>query len=275
MQLRIGRVWLVFMLAVGAVAALVGSAGAADVMEAPQTETYPAPTYQAPAYQAPAYPAPSSMAPLGTAVFIGGRLQDDDSFGYLGFVHAANGDLGQSGLLYRAVGGLGRYTYATSSVAGGKVDADLTSADGMLGYQWFAPSARLAAFAGFEFQNRDLSPKDPANVTRGDALGLKVQGEAETLNDMPYYGAVSASYSTANEDYNGRLRLGARYGSLVIGPELGFQGDSASDTTRYGAFIKGIPLGNLDTELSLGYADTSGRAGPDSVYLGAGLSVAF
>jgi hypothetical protein len=253
------------------VLAWAGAAAAADVMDGQRIERYQAPATLAPSSTF----TPSSFAPISTAVFFGASLKADSVFGNAGFVRAANGDLAQDGWLYRAGVGLGQYDYKTASVPTGEVDAERIQVDLALGYQWHLPTVRFALFGGVDFADRDLSPADPLNSTGGADLGAKVQGELETLPDTPYYGSAVASYSTANDDYTSRLRLGARYGELIVGPELGFQGDDVYDETRYGVFLKGFRLGALESEVFLGYADTTGLADHSRFYVGAGFSFGF
>lgn len=227
----------------------------------------------------PAPPPPPPVVPMtfspSTAVFFGGNAKEDSYFLYGGFVHALNGDLGRDGWLARIVGGFGEYDYTNVGVPGGKVDSDHTNLDLTVGYQWFLPGTRFSLYGGANRQEHDLSPNDPGNSVEGSEWGFKVQGEAETLDTSPYYGSAIAAYSTANDDYWTRFRLGTRFAGPVIGPELVLQGNDEYDEQRYGVFMKGLQLGPLSTEVSVGYADASGTTGPSSVYGSLGFSFAF
>lgn len=248
----IGRAGIVGAVALGAIATASSSAPAADLSYSP---------------------APMA-ALLSTTVFTGVTAKEDSWYAYLGGVHALNGDINQEGWLVRAFIGGGEADYSAGGALG-NVDVDLFDADAMVGYQIFEGRNRYTGYIGIHYHDTDLSPNDPANSTQGDEIGAKIQLEADSwIGDFWNLGAI-ASYSTANDAYWARARLGYDWGGgWLIGPEGVLSGDDEYDEQRIGAFISGIPVGPLNASLAVGYADTS-RSGNDSIYGSLGLSMQF
>ena len=217
-------------------------------------------------------PAPMA-ALLSTSVFTGVSAKEDSWYAYLGAVHALNGDINAEGWLVRGFIGAGETDYRAGVL--GTIDSDIFDADLMVGYQIFEGRNRYTGYIGANYHDNDLSPNDPGNSTRGDEIGAKIQLEADSwIGDLWNVGAI-VSYSTANDAYWARARLGYDWGGgWLIGPEGVLSGDDEYDEQRIGAFISGIPVGPLNASLAVGYADTS-RGGDDSIYGSLGLSMQF
>lgn len=218
---------------------------------------------------------PAPMAALvSTTVFTGITAKEDVWYAYLGGVHALNGDINQEGWLVRALIGGGEADYSAGGAIG-NVDADLFDADLMVGYQIFEGRNRYTGYVGVHYHDTDLSPNDPGNSTRGDEFGAKIQLEANSwIGDFWNLGAIG-SYSTANDAYWARARLGYDWGGgWLIGPEGVVGGDDEYDEQRIGVFVGGIQLGAINMSASVGYADTS-RSGNDSIYGTLGFSTQF
>lgn len=219
---------------------------------------------------------PPPLAPDGDtiALFFGGDIRQRSYFGYTGFVFSPFGDLSQDGILLRGVVGGGEYEYDNAGVPGGEVDGDHVTFDGTIGYQMFFDMFRASAFAGVNVQDHDHSPNDPNNSTRGTEVGFTVVGDLETLATSPFYASAQGSYSTANDTYWARGRIGLRLDQFTIGPEGLVSGNDEYDAARIGGFIM-MDLGMFNVSVSAGYADVDGSQGDDSAYGSFGVGVAF
>ena len=88
--------------------------------------------------------------------------------------------------------------------------------------------------------------------------------------------SLIASYSTANETYFVRGRLGISLGALHAGPEVAFLGDTEYDAFKAGVFLGGIQLGqSASLGFNAGYTDADGNSSRDGGYLGASMSFKF
>jgi hypothetical protein len=213
-----------------------------------------------------------AAAAESTAVYTGFEVAEDSYTLYAGAVRALNNDINTNGLLLRFSAAYGEYEYNTVAVAGGKVDIDGTSADLMLGYQWVGASSIAAAYFGVDYRDNDLTPFDPTNRTSGDEVGAKAQFELHGASGS----GLIASYSTANETYFTRGRLGVSLGALHAGPEVSFLGDKGYDAYKVGAFLGGIQLGQTSSlTINAGYMDADGNSSSDGGYLGASMSFKF
>lgn len=210
-----------------------------------------------------------------TVVFWGGNIKERAFYGYAGTVHAFNGDLSQDGLLLRGVIGYGAYEYDTGSVVGGEVDGEVTQFDATIGYQVFRGASRLSGYVGINYQDHDLSPIDLTNSTRGDEIGFLVQGEIETIASHSFYASMIANYSTANDTFWARARVGKNVGHITIGPEATLMGNKEYDGRRIGAFIGGLDLGSVNASISGGYADVDGTQGDSGAYGAIGFSIIY
>ncbi len=208
------------------------------------------------------------------ALFFGGDIRQRSYFGYTGFVFSPFGDLSQDGFLLRGVVGGGEYEYDNAGVAGGEVDADHVTFDGTVGYQMFFDMFRASVFAGVNVQDHDFSPNDPGNSTRGTEVGFTAVGELETLASSPFYANAQGSYSTANDTYWARGRVGLRWEQFVVGPEGIVSGNNEYDAARIGGFVM-MDLGMFNVSVSGGYADVDGTQSDDSAYGAFGVGVAF
>ena len=167
----------------------------------------------------------------------------DAHFFESGAIVALNRDLSRAGFVVYLSGGTGDYEYDSSTAPGGTVDADLTILDALLGYQVFTANTRFAAYAGVDWQDHDLTPKDPSNPVSGSEAGFIVRGEIETLEASPFYLSLEGFYSTAYDTYWARVRPGYRFGNTIIGPEGVFSGVDESDynAQRLGGFVS-LPI---------------------------------
>ena len=125
------------------------------------------------------------------------------------------------------------------------------------------------------FQDNDVSPDDPNNSTIGSEVGFKVQGEF-TANASKVFANFIGNYSTANDTYYTRARLGLNIANgISIGPEGSLLGNDEFDGSKIGGFISGIPLGPLSLSASAGYSEVDGIGSREGAYGGAVASFQF
>jgi hypothetical protein len=187
-------------------------------------------------------PVPSSVADVDfMTIYSGFEFVDDANFFYAGLLAALNGDLSRRGLLIQGFGGIGHYQYLNSAVSSGRVDAELTEASGLVGYQFFTGNLRFRAFGGVDWQNTNLSPPDPANPVSGSETDFVATADVETVGSNPLYFDLFGSYSITNQTYSSKARIGYNFGRVVVGPEGAFYGNENFNSQRAGAFLK-FPL---------------------------------
>lgn len=210
-----------------------------------------------------------------TVYFSGANIKEDAFYSYSGIVHALSGDLLHEGFLLRGVFGYGEYDYGNGNVVSNRIEGEVLQFDLTIGYQIYRADTRLTGYVGINYQDHDLSPQDLQNSTRGDEVGFLVQGEIETVLARSLNASMIANYSTANDTYWTRIRVGRKLDRFTIGPEVTLMGNDEYDGQRIGAFLSGFDLGFLNATVSGGYADVNGTQGDASVYGSIGFSHSF
>lgn len=193
------------------------------------------------------------------AVFSGASVSHNSWFAYTGTVVGLGTTLDKSGFLARVFAGYGKFDYATTGVAGGSVDGSATKVDLSPGYQFVLPLGTLSVYAGADYVDTSLSPGDPLNSTAGAKWGAFGQGEFATNASVPFFFGAIGKYSSANDEYWTRTRLGGRLQGLTIGPEFIAAGNVEYDEKRVGGFVSGIKIADLSVDLSAGYAWSNAR----------------
>ena len=205
-----------------------------------------------------AFLAMGSAHAADTSVFAGLSSANRSTFGYLGGVKAINHDLSQSGVLLRGLVYYGEYDYDTTAVTQGKVDGKATGAELGVGYQWANPNNRISLYASIDHQDHRLSPNDTQNSVRGGETGAAVQAEAETLNTA-WYGGLIGKYSTANDSYWVRGRVGYVFGNMALGPEAILAGNKEYDENRLGVFLNAAVSKATTLSFSVGARKSEGN----------------
>jgi len=209
-------------------------------------------------------------------VFAGADVAEKSYAVYIGGVSAWNGDLAKNGFLLRAMAIFGEYEYDTTGVATGEVNADQLGLQAGIGYQWITNSARLSLYGSVDYQDHDTDPNDISNSVNGDETGAAVQAEVETMGSPLKFGLIG-SYSSTNETYWARGRVGYAFSGFHAGPEVIFGGNQEYDENRYGLYAA-WPSGNMGFQVSGGYFDSQGDTSirnEDGAYGGVGFSLSF
>lgn len=210
-----------------------------------------------------------------TVAFAGFDGRDRTYYPYAGLIHHFNGDVLADGFLGRVFGYYSQYSYHTTGVSTGQVDAHAAAFDVMGGYQKVLDDVTLRGFLGLEYEDDHLSPNNPFDTNRGSDVGVKVQGELETNFNSPYYGSLIASFGSAKDRYWTRGRAGYDFESVIVGPEILFTGDQEHDEQRGGAFVTLKDLGPIWVSLSTGFSDTNKNRGGGSPYGTVEISTTF
>ena len=193
-----------------------------------------------------------------TVIFGGSDNTEKSNTVYLGAVKAVNGDITKNGLVVSGSATRSIYDYDTSAVAGNKVEADLTSFNALIGYQWVNHSAVVALYGGVDYQNHSLSPDDPYSLVKGKKTGGMMQ-----LEILKFSTPVDASFILkASEVFNtywARGRLGYPLKQVKAGIELTRSGNDSYDNERYGLYVNFPISRKFSLDIAAGNSNIQGK----------------
>jgi hypothetical protein len=215
-----------------------------------------------------------------TAIFLGGDGRGDMGYGYIGALHAVNGNLASDGIALRVIGLYDQYSYSTTpsvSIPGGRVNADAGAAEALIGYQKVLPAFTARIFAGLDYEGNNLRPYNKYDSNAGTSFGVRVLGQLETAYASELYGSLHAEWGSARERYWVRGRAGYNFGEVIIGPEGLITGNPVSTDHRVGGFtILRIPsLSPFELSVSAGFSRVPETRGGRSPYGTIEVSTAF
>ena len=137
-----------------------------------------------------------------------------------------------------------------------RVNGELTEPSGLLGYQVFAGNVKFSAFAGVDWQDNKLSPRDPSDTVSGSETDFIATADMETTGPKRLYLKLYGGYSIVNETYWAKGRIAYKFGAsrrFKIGPEGAFFGNENFNSQQVGAFVS-FPLAKrLDVTLAGGF----------------------
>lgn len=166
----------------------------------------------------------------------------------VGLTASGNRSLEQSGARFHVEGQMETPCCFGSSQGG----SSSTQFGGALtiGYEWITEKGSFAAYAGMNMQN---AAKYMLEVS-GSGIGLQASVDLSLNPTERFMLSASGTYSTLNNSYYSRAKAGiAIFEGVYVGPEVSFIGENTSRQQRYGAFISGISVRNLQFGLSGGY----------------------
>ena len=178
-------------------------------------------------------------------LYTGYSWANDSNFYYASLSAALNGDWSRRGFAVSLFGAWGDYSYSNSGVPGGKVDADMVEAAGLLGYYFSLGKVGLSAYAGVDWQDTRLSPNDPFNPVRGSTTDFVASAKMNIPLSKRTELKLNGGYSIVNETYWSKAKIGFKFGKarrITIGPEAAFFGNENQNSQRAGAFIS-FPVG--------------------------------
>jgi opacity protein-like surface antigen len=205
--------------------------------------------------------APSLTDSLKNRLFLFGGFDvaRDSYFGWTGIVAAPLGQLDQDGPRLRLMGGLGRYRYNMSAVAGGVNEGTVSSGEIMLGWRRAFEPATMVAYLGAQVETHQLSIPDPGNPVSGTAAGIKGTIEIFSRPWPDYIASLNASATSVHRGYNARATFAREFNSwITFGVEGAFLGDARYHEPRLGLLATTTMAGRMLT-LSGGYLSNSDK----------------
>jgi hypothetical protein len=186
---------------------------------------------------------------------------------YSGVTLAPFGPIGNDGWRLRVVGGYGAYRYGATPHISGNLRSQsfrgtVSFADVLLGYQKQYSTLTLKVFAGLSAADHQLTPFDAENTVSGFDHGFKGMVEAWLDMSARNWAALNVAWSSVEDTYTGRLRLGFTvWPELSLGLEGAATGSDEYGSGRGGALVRytwgsgeisasGGPL--LDSAMTLG-----------------------
>ena len=186
------------------------------------------------------------------------RIAWDQSFGMnnqnsmtynVGLTASGNRSLEQSGARFHVEGQVQAPCCIGKNPKGGPIQTQYSGAV-TVGYEWIGEKGSFAAYLGMNMQN---AAKYMLEVS-GSGIGLQASADFSFNPTERFMLSASGTYSTLNSAYYSRAKMGvAIFEGVYVGPEVTFLGEKVSRQTRYGAFISGISIRNLQFGLSGGY----------------------
>lgn len=208
-------------------------------------------------------------------VLVGVDARENSYYGYAGVTHHFGPNVLGDGIISRFVGYGGQYNYSSTAVAGGRVDADYSAFEALLGYQKVFDAFALRGYLGAEYEGHHLSPNNIYDSNRGDHFGGKLRAEFETDFAAPNYAAVIATYGTARDRYWVRARAGRDFSGYVVGPEIIGTGDRLASEGRLGVFLNVRTLLPAMLSVSAGVAKTEKNSAGETPYVTMEFSTNF
>lgn len=175
--------------------------------------------------------------------------------GWAGALIAPRNDLDKSGPRVWFSGETGAYKFFDS---GDAFKGNYQSGDVLVGYGFEGEDYSINALAGVNAINHTVTPLDPQDPVRGTRAGFKVRGDAywtPTEQTMAY---GEYEYSTAFRTYWASQKVGIDVTDgkkIYIGPQVMFLGDQEDSQWRVGAHISNLKFGDVQIDISAGYAN--------------------
>lgn len=213
------------------------------------------------------------------ALWAGVSVKNETVAGYAGGVWSPAGNLDENGFLLRAQLLYVASDYKTGLSPTGKAESKLRGASASVGYNWVGDGASVSLFGGIDFQDRDVNPSVAYNGKLDDDLGFIFTGRIATNGDTMYPASIEGTYSTANETYWTRARIGVKRETITFGPEIAALGNSEYKALQTGAHVS-FELDKTILQFNGGYdfSEKSGSAsasGKDGAYAGATIVFLF
>lgn len=183
---------------------------------------------------------------------LSGTTQKAESAAAIGTI-APFAPMSESGARLRLGGVLGAYSYVSTAAGVGHVDGKQEDGSFLVGYEWVGKSTSIDAYVGADVANNSLTPFDPSNSVSGVKAGFKAAVDFYTNPTSFTMASGNASYSTADNGYYGRFKVGLSIaGGVFAGPEALFLGDDHFKQYRLGLHLSGLRFGALQFGVSGG-----------------------
>ncbi len=218
--------------------------------------------------------------PKSTVVWAGIGALKDTIAGYAGGVWAPYGDVGATGILFRADLLYVDYDFRSGFAPSGKADGKLARGSALIGYQIAGDGYTASLFGGIDVQDRNIKPSIADNGRLDDNVGFIVSGRVATSGSTQYPASIDGKFSTANNDYWARARIGYKIDDITIGPEGGVLGNDDYNAIRLGAYASFNLSEDTILQLNVGNnfankSNSNSASGKDSIYGGATIVFLF
>lgn len=218
--------------------------------------------------------------PKSTVVWAGIGVLKDTVAGFAGGVWSPYGNLDATGILFRADLLYVDYEFSTGFAPSGKADGRLARGSASIGYQVAGDGYTASLFGGIDVQDRKIKPAVADNGRLNDDVGFIVSGRVATSGPTQYPASIDGKYSTANNDYWARVRVGYKLDGITIGPEGSVLGNDDFNAIRIGAYAS-LNLSEatiLQVNVGNNFANKTNNnsaSGKDSIYGGATILFLF
>ncbi len=223
-------------------------------------------------------PVVASHDPDGNVLFTGLDARADSWYTHAGTIMALNGDLGTSGLYFRAFGGVGQYNYDIGTPLNINIEGTLLDADMGLGYRYLQNGWVYGIYTGLHVRDRSFNRIDPGNLIGGTDLGARFLADATGTTGPIWWNGI-AQFSTVDSAWWTRARVGYELNKFKVGPEFIYQTDVQFEEYRIGGFVSAQLTEKFKATVSLGVANYENSRGgivkDDSLYGSFGLSFLF
>lgn len=206
-----------------------------------------------------------------SVLFVGSDFKSNAAGGAVGGIYALNGNLDASGWLVRGQASYVGYEYNQNPVLNGYVIGNVWDAAAAIGYQVSANGWVASAMVGPDYQSFSPNPAFPPNPIVRDQWGAAFFGRLATAGGAQFPTSIEGEYSTANESFWVRGRIGARFGALVVGPEAIGLGDIVYDEFRIGGYASYDVTSKFIVQADLGYAAAFRESIVDTYHGGTGV----
>jgi hypothetical protein len=198
-------------------------------------------------------------SPVASRAFLfgGADLTQNSVFTWSGVTSIPFAKIGEDGFRVRAMGGIGRYKYRTSAVAGGKNNGTITSGELLFGNRWSSGATVLTGYLGLDAKNYALDNSDPKNPESGSRAGIKAAVEIYTRTAPDWFVTGYANISSVFQSYSLRGAVHHEFKpGLALGAEGGVLGDERYDEERLG-LIATLVFSNVNVTAAAGVAHST------------------
>lgn len=176
-------------------------------------------------------------SPVASRAFLfgGADLTRNSAFSWSGVTSIPFANIGEDGFRLRAMGGIGRYEYRTSAVAGGKNNGTIKSGELLFGNRTSFGATVLTGYLGLDVKNYMLDDPDPKNPESGSRAGIKAAVELYTRTAPDWFVTGYANISSVFQSYGLRGAVHHEFKpGVALGAEGGILGDERYDEERLG-----------------------------------------
>lgn len=198
-------------------------------------------------------------SPVASRAFLfgGADLTRNSAFSWSGVTSIPFANIGEDGFRLRAMGGIGRYEYRTSAVAGGKNNGTIKSGELLFGNRTSFGATVLTGYLGLDVKNYMLDDPDPKNPESGSRAGIKAAVELYTRTAPDWFVTGYANISSVFQSYGLRGAVHHEFKpGVALGAEGGILGDERYDEERLG-LIATLAFSSVNITAAAGVAHST------------------